>query len=181
MKEKQKNRVIIPILLGGLLLLAACYHPGAGPLPPTDFGTVAVPIFVNDSPEPNIQTVITRAVIRELNRAGVLVVERPRADKILEGRIIGYSNGSVARTAASTVSEYRLSVRIQLTLKDREGKVLFQNSSEQLRETYFASSILEQNEQAEADALKSGAVDFAEDLVRHLLDRVNEGLNNGNL
>jgi len=173
---------LIPILLAGITLFAACgYHVGAGPLPPTDFGALAVPIFVNESSEPNVQTVITRAVIRELNRAGVRVVDPPRADKILEGRIVGYSNGSVSRTAASSVSEYRLSVAVQLTLKDREGKILFQNPSAQLREEYFASSILEQNEQAEAEALKSGAVDFAEDVVRHRLDQVNEGLSNEHL
>ncbi|NOY52169.1 MAG: LptE family protein [Deltaproteobacteria bacterium] len=172
----------IALILLCVTVFSNCgYHPGAGPLSPTAFGTVAVPIFVNESSEPNIQTVITRAVIREFNRAGVLVVEKPRADKILEGRIVGYSNGSVSRTAASTVSEYRLSVIVQLTLKNREGKILFRHPSAQLREEYFASSILEQNEQAEAKALKSGAVDFAEDVVRHLLDQVNEGLSNENL
>ncbi len=181
MKDK-KQIIKMTILLTGILLLTACgYHLGAGPLAPTDFGTLAVPIFVNESSEPNVQTVITRAVIREFNRAGVLVVEEPRADKILEGRIVGYSNGSVSRTAASTVSEYRLSVAVQLILKDREGNILFQVPSAQLREEYFASSVLEQNEQAEAEALKSGAVDFAEDVVRHLLDQVNEGLSNEQL
>ncbi len=174
--------VRIVFLICCVVVFSNCgYHLGAGPLPPVDFGTVAVPIFVNESPEPNIQTVITRAVIRELNRAGVMVVDKVHADQILEGRIVGYSNGSVSRTAASAVSEYRLSVAVQLTLKDREGKILFQYPSAQLREEYFASSILEQNEQAEAEALKSGAVDFAEDVVRHLLDQVNEGLGNENL
>ncbi len=162
--------------------LAACgYHLGARPTPPSDFGTVAVPIFVNKSPEPNIQAAITAAVIRELNEAGVLVVDQDRADKILDGRIESYSNSSVARTAASTVSEYRLTVGISLVLKDRTGKVLYQNPSAQLREEYFASSILEQNEQAEAEALKSGAVDFAEDQVRHMLDEINAGLGNDHL
>ncbi len=172
----------IALVLSCVVVFSNCgYHVGAGPLPPTDFGTVAVPIFVNESSEPNIQTVITRAVIREFNRAGVMVVGEQHADKVLEGRIVGYSNGSVSRTAASTVSEYRLSVAVELVLKDRKGNTLFQYPSAQLREEYFASSILEQNEQAEAEALKSGAVDFAEDVVRHLLDQVNEGLSNEHL
>ncbi|MEK6775701.1 MAG: LptE family protein [bacterium] len=162
--------------------LTACgYHLGAGPKAPASFGTVAVPIFVNESAEPNIQAVITGALIRELSQAGVMVVDEARADKVLTGRITGYSNGSVARSAASTVSEYRLSATISLVLKDRAGKVLYQNPSAQLREEYFASSILEQNEQAEAEALQSGALDFAEDQVRHMLDEVNTGLGNDRL
>ncbi len=161
---------------------AACgYHLGAGPEAPETFGTVAVPIFVNQSGEPNIQSVITTAVIRELQQAGVAVVTPRLADKILEGRILSYGNRSVARTAASTVSEYRLSAIVSLTLKDRKGRILFQNPAAQLREEYFASSILEQNEQAEAQALISGAVDFAEDQVRHMIDGTTAGLGNDRL
>lgn len=169
------------IAVGSLIFLGCGYHPGAGPLAPASFGTVAVPIFVNESSEPNIQAVITGAVILELNQAGVLVVNEDRADKVLEARILSYSNQSVARTAASTVSEYRLSAQISLVLKDRTGKVLYGNPSAQLREEYFASSILEQNEEAEAEALRSGAVDFAEDEVRHMLDEITSGLGNDRL
>ncbi len=171
----------ILILCCASVITACGYHLGAGPKAPVSFGTVAVPIFVNESSEPNIQAVITGALIRELNQAGVMVVDEDRADKILTGRISSYSNSSVARSAASTVSEYRLSVSINLVLKDRAGKVLYQNPSAQLREEYFASSILEQNEQAEAEALQSGVLDFAEDEVRHMLDEVNTGLGNDSL
>jgi outer membrane lipopolysaccharide assembly protein LptE/RlpB len=162
--------------------MAACgYHLGAGPDAPETFGTVAVPIFVNQSREPNVQSVITTAVIREFQQAGVSVVSLRLADKILEGRILSYGNRSVARTAASTVSEYRLSAVVSLILKDRKGRILFQNPAAQLREEYFASSILEQNEQAEAEALVSGAVDFAEDQVRHMIDGTTAGLGNDSL
>jgi hypothetical protein len=109
------------------------------------------------------------------------VTDEARADKVLHGRIKSYSNRSVARTEASTVSEYRLSAIVNLDLTDRDGKQHFWNTSAQLRETYYASSILEQNEQDEAEALKSGAVDFAEDVVRHMLDGVNAGLTNDRL
>ncbi len=162
--------------------MAACgYHLGAGPEAPETFGTVAVPIFINQSGEPHIQSVITTAVIRELQQAGVSVVSPKLADKILEGRIRSYGNRSVARTAASTVREYRLSAVVSLILKDRKGRILFQNPAAQLREEYFASSILEQNEQAEAEALVSGAVDFAEDQVRHMIDGTTAGLGNDSL
>jgi outer membrane lipopolysaccharide assembly protein LptE/RlpB len=172
---------IILIMFCVIEMMACGYHLGAGPTTPASFGTVAVPIFVNASTEPNIQAVITGAVIRELNQSGVIVVGVDEAEKILEGRISSYSNNSVARTIASTVSEFRLSVGISLVLRDREGKVLYQNDSVQLREEYYASTILEQNEQAEAEALRSGAVDFAEDEVRHILDGINTGFGNDNL
>ena len=120
-------------------------------------------------------------MIQEFQRAGVLVVPRSRADAVLEGRILGYSNTSVARTAASSVSEYRLRVDLDLVLKDRRGRVLYRNGSAQLREEYFASSILELNEAAETEALASGARDLAEDEVRHILDRIREGLGNDRL
>jgi outer membrane lipopolysaccharide assembly protein LptE/RlpB len=169
-------------ILFSILVISSCgYHLGAGPSRPSDFGTVAVPIFVNESPEPKIQSVITGAMIQELAQAGVLVVNEAQADKVLTGRIVSYSNQSVARSAASTVSEYRLAVGISLDLKNREGEILYQNPSAQLREEYFASSTLEENEQAEAEALQSGAVDFAEDEVRHILDGISIGLGNDRL
>ena len=165
-----------------LVFSSACgYRMGAGLEAPRSFGTIAVPIFINESPEPKIQAVITRAVIQELNQTGILVVDESQAEKVLVGRILGYSNSSVARTAASTVSEYRLSVNISLSLENKKGEILYQNKSAQLREEYFASSILEQNEQAEAEALQSGAVDFAEDQVRYMLDDINTGLGNDRL
>jgi outer membrane lipopolysaccharide assembly protein LptE/RlpB len=169
------------MILGGLVMNACGYHMGAGPAAPASFGTVAVPILVNQSSEPNIQAVITHALIREFNQAGVLVVGIDRADRILEGLIRSYSNRSMARTAGSTVSEYRLSVLIDLELKDRKGKIFYQNASAQLREEYYASPILEQNEIAEAEALKSGAIDFAQDQVRYILDGINSGLGNDRL
>ncbi|MDX1762786.1 MAG: LptE family protein [bacterium] len=169
-------------LLFALLTLTACgYRMGAAPETPTTFGTLAVPIFVNLSPEPNIQAVITGALIREFHQAGVLIVGLDQADKILEGRVLGYTNRSLARTAASTVSEYRLLVMVDLVVKDRAGKILFRNPSAQLREEYFASAVLEENEIAEAEALKSGAVDFAQDQVRHILDGISAGLGNERL
>ncbi len=176
------TRVKALFVLFFFLTAAACgYHPGAGPMIPSDFGTVAVPIFVNSTSEPNIQTPITNAVIRELNQAGVLVVDTARADRILYGRILSYSNSSVSRTAAGGVSEYRLSAGISLILKDRSGKVLYQNPSAQLREEYFASGDLELNEQSESEALRAGAIDFAEDQVRHILDDITAGLGNDRL
>jgi hypothetical protein len=148
------------MILGGLVMNACGYHMGAGPAAPASFGTVAVPILVNQSSEPNIQAVITHALIRDIR---------------------SYSNRSMARTAGSTVSEYRLSVLIDLELKDRKGKIFYQNASAQLREEYYASPILEQNEIAEAEALKSGAIDFAQDQVRYILDGINSGLGNDRL
>lgn len=174
-----KKMMILMLMVCGIV--SCRYHLGAGPAPPSSFGTVAVPIFVNQSTEPNIQTVITKAIIHEFNRAGVMVVKEGLADKVLSGRVLSYSNASVARTAASSVSEYRLSVSLHLTLKDESGRMLYDNPSVQLREEYFASSILEQNEQAEAEALRIGSIDMAEDEVRHMLDEIFLGLGNDNL
>ncbi len=171
----------ILILIGFILTVSCGYHLGAGPVPPAKFGTVAVPIFVNESKEPNIQAVVTNAIILKMNQAGVMVVDVDQADKILEGRILNYKNRSVARTVASTVSEYRLSATISLVLKDRTGQSLYRNLSAQLREEYFASVILEQNEKAEAEAQQRGAIDFAEDQVRHMLDHITSGLGNDRL
>lgn len=176
-----KITLLILVVFSVLTLTACGYRMGAAPEAPTAFGTLAVPIFVNLSPEPNIQAAITGALIREFNQAGVLVVGLDRADKILEGRILGYTNRSLARTAASTVSEYRLLVAIDLVVKDRAGKILFRNPSAQLREEYFASPVVEQNEMAEAEALRLGAIDFAQDQVRHILDGINSGLGNERL
>ena len=110
-------------LLAGLVLaclVGGCgYSVGLGGNLPSHIKTVAVPIFVNSTQQPAVESVITAAVINAFVTSGRLkVVSVREADSILEGDITGYNLDSIAYNPQINVTEYRLRVRVNILFRD---------------------------------------------------------------
>jgi outer membrane lipopolysaccharide assembly protein LptE/RlpB len=126
-----------------LILLMGCGYQMVGKethVPP-DLTSIAIPTFQNKTYEPGIEIQFTQAFLREfILDKRVKVVTRAEADSILEGIIKSFTVYSVAFDKAGYVSQYEATVVMDLTLKDRAGKVLWE--SRDLSETawYRASS-----------------------------------------
>src|SRR4029453_8442639 len=74
---------VAALLAGGALTLGACGYSFQGSLP-SHVKTVAVPVFVNRTQEPAVESTITAAVVDALTRTGRLkVVPVAEADSIL--------------------------------------------------------------------------------------------------
>ena len=88
---------------------------------------MAVPIFVNSTQQPAVESVITAAVVNAFVTSGRLkVVSVKEADSILEGDIIGYSLDSIAFNPQINVTEYRLRVRVNILFRDiRQNTTLY--------------------------------------------------------
>ncbi|MCJ8502550.1 LPS assembly lipoprotein LptE [Desulfatitalea alkaliphila] len=124
--------------LGLLTLLTACGYQlaGEGPLP-GGVNTIAVTMLANRTGESGVEAVMTNALIDELTRRrqGVLV-DAQRADAVLSGTITGLSADTLSRSATLTARERRLVVTASLTLKDRNGNVLWQEGQLRAETSY---------------------------------------------
>jgi outer membrane lipopolysaccharide assembly protein LptE/RlpB len=108
---------------------------------PPGLTSVAVPTFQNRTYEPGIEVPFTQAFLNEfiLDRR-VHVVDRGQADSLLEGIITDFKIYSVSYDPSGRVLEYQTSVILNLTLKDRTGKVVWEEKNFSETQWYRASS-----------------------------------------
>jgi outer membrane lipopolysaccharide assembly protein LptE/RlpB len=133
----------------GLILLVACGYQMVGKeshVPP-GLNSVAIPTFKNRTYEPGIEVQFTQAFLREfiLDRR-VSVVDRAQADSLLEGVITDFRIYSVSYDQSGLVLEYQTTVILDLTLKDRMGKVLWEEKNFSETQWFRASSGVLTNE-----------------------------------
>jgi hypothetical protein len=122
--------------LSSLLMLAVlstgCASYQLGSMLPDDIKTVYVPIFVNKTSEPMIETEATQAAIRELQMDGSLKVvsAREEADTLLAVTLTDYRLTPLRyeRELNTTANQYRLTLTAQVVLTRRTtDKVVSQN------------------------------------------------------
>jgi outer membrane lipopolysaccharide assembly protein LptE/RlpB len=127
-----KNLLLSLTLSCFLLMTAACGYRMVGKethVPP-GLNSVAVPTFKNRTYEPGIEVPFTQAFLNEfiLDRR-VNVVNRAQADSLLEGIITDFKIHSVSHDQSGRVSEYQTHIVLDLSLKDRTGKVLWEEKN----------------------------------------------------
>ena len=163
-------------LLAALLGLGGCgYHTlGAATHLPPDLQTLAVPVFANDTNAYGTETAMTSAVIREFNaRTQFHVV--PEADKnadaTLRGTILKESVAPLTYNASTQQSSsFLITMVISVTLKDRDGKILYQNQNYVFRQQYQATTVLPTFVQEDPAAVQRLSRDFARQLVADVLE-----------
>jgi hypothetical protein len=122
---------------------------------PPGLNSVAVPTFKNRTYEPGIEVPFTQAFLNEfiLDRR-VNVVNRAQADSLLEGVITDFKIYSVSYDRSGYVLEYQTNVILDLTLKDRTGKVLWEEKNFSEIQWFRASSNILTNEANKAAAIQ---------------------------
>jgi len=148
-------RKILPIIC--MVLIAACGYQMVGRethVPP-GLRSVAIPTFKNATYEPGIEIPFTQAFLREfiLDRR-VHVVDRAQADSLLEGIIRDFRIYSVSYDKSGLVLEYQTTITLDLTLKDRTGKVLWEQKSFSETQWFRASSSVLTSEANKAAAIQ---------------------------
>jgi hypothetical protein len=127
-----------------LVLLVACGYQMVGKethVPP-GLNSIAIPTFKNQTFEPGIEILFTQAFLNEfIQDKRVKVVSRAEADSILEGVVKHFTISSVAYGSSGFVSQYQIVVLVDLTLKDRAGKVLWVEKDVRETEWFRAPSI----------------------------------------
>ena len=167
--------VAVSILSTLLILgfLAGCGYrlAGRGELP-AKISTVSVRMLENRSSETGVETLITNALISELNRRrSGSVVGPQRADAVLAGTIQSLTWDTVSHRGVNTASERRVYVTLALTLTDRSGGVLWERSALSGAQAYM---VVEGNKTAtdnnRRQAIGVLAEKMAESVYRSLTD-----------
>lgn len=127
MKTKSRRRLRSPaVLLFAAVLCAGagCGHYGTRSRTAKDIKSIHVPFFVNETPEPNLEVTVTETIIQDLIDDNTLkVVGRDNADAVLEGRIVEFSNRPFSYNNDLNAEEYRVSVRVVVSLFNRKNNV----------------------------------------------------------
>ncbi|UCD74448.1 MAG: hypothetical protein JSV91_11735 [Phycisphaerales bacterium] len=126
--------VLLPVTL--LLLTGCATDPAQGYTTascfPTEYRTVAVPIFTNDTYERGMEYGLTQAVIKEIeSRTPYKVVSQARADTTLVGRIRRIDREQLSKSRRTGLTEEMLlRVTIDFEWKDlRTNKAIVQRLS----------------------------------------------------
>ena len=122
---------------------------------PPGLSSIAIPTFKNRTYEPGIEVPFTQAFLREfiLDRR-VKVVDRAQADSLLEGVINDFKFYSVSYDRSGLVLEYQTVVVLDITLRDQEGKVLWEQKNFSETEWFRASSSALTNEANKVAAIR---------------------------
>lgn len=169
-------RLLSAVFLAVFFGLAGCgYHTlGAATHLPPDLHTLSVPVFANNTDSYGTETALTSAVIREFNaRTPYRVVpwSATGADAVLRGTILKESIAPLTYNASTQQSSsYLITMVIAVTLKDRDGRVLYRNGNYVFRQQYQSTTVLPTYLQEDPAAVARLSRDFARQLVADVLE-----------
>ncbi len=165
------NRVVFGLLLVGGLGLTGCAGYRLGPVGPLSYRSVAVPMFQNDTPQPQLEAQLTNAILKRLHADGSLRVEsESQADVLLRGRITQYSRSALryVPTDDRAVREYRLIITAEIEARQaRTGAVALKRRVLSGQADVFVGSDLQS---AELQAVPLAADDLARKVVSLLTE-----------
>jgi len=141
---------------------------------PSDWKTIAVPAFKNDTTKYRVEQRFTEAVIREfITRTKYRVVQDPAsADAVLTGEVISLETSPVifqATTGEVTMMVVTVHTKVQLTDNHSE-KLVYKNDDMIFRDEYQISTDVNTFFEEQDPALIRMSHDFATDLVSDVLE-----------
>jgi outer membrane lipopolysaccharide assembly protein LptE/RlpB len=141
---------------------------------PQNVHTIAIPGFLSQTQTFRIEQIMTDAVVREFNtRTQFRVIHEATgdADAVLKGTVLSASTTPLAYDSQTgRVASALVTVSMQVSLTDRDGKVLFQNPSYLFHEQYELSRDLPTFFEEESPAVDRLSRDFARTLVANILE-----------
>jgi outer membrane lipopolysaccharide assembly protein LptE/RlpB len=157
-----------------LALTAACgYHlRGTGSSLPPGIKTMSIPVFKNRTTRYELDLKLTRAVIDEMVARGKVAVaaDPGRADAVLEGEVLSFSETPVAFTGQARADRYTITVTAKVLLRERATeKTIFSNPAFVYIEEYEVPQG-QDFESVESDAIDRVAAKFARSLVVAVLE-----------
>ena len=132
----------INYLLARFLLTAVCcllpailtgcgYHiVGRGGNMPGNVTSMSIPFLKNRIQRPDVETVITTALVDEFVKSGIAKVVQENADAVLNGAIIGYELNPVSFSKNDVIQEYRLIIKLEISfVRNSDGKILWEDKN----------------------------------------------------
>lgn len=130
---------------------------------PGDVKSIAVPFFKNHAQKPDIETIITTAVIDEFTNSNLAKVVDENSEAVLKGVITEYILTPVSFSKNDVIQEYRLSIKLEVELvRIIDGKVLWQDKNVSDYEDFKVNTAdIGETKAAELIAIKKMARDTA--------------------
>lgn len=128
---RDKRAGLILLFMTCLIVSSCGYHfTPVGGIVPENAKTIAIPVFINGTYEPLIDTEVTRAVVNEFLTDGRLRVVGPEAaDIVLKGTVTKFEITPTSYTADTYVQSYNISIGVNITVEDAKAhKVLLKDS-----------------------------------------------------
>jgi outer membrane lipopolysaccharide assembly protein LptE/RlpB len=168
-------------LLAVLLLGAGCgYHTvGHSVQLPANVKTIAIPTFKNETNTYRIEQMLTASVVREFTtRTHYHILNGSNendaseaADATLRGTVLSTSASPLTyNSATGQAASVLIVVSMNVSLSDRQGKVIYQNPSYLFREQYEVSQDLASFFEEDSPAFRRLSQDFARTLVSNILE-----------
>ncbi len=163
------RRLCVVSVIG--FLLAGCGYSFRGSLPP-GIRTIAVLVLENKTQEPGVEALITNALVEATVSSGRLrLVKAEQADAILSGSVVGYTIESVAFDRSANVTEYRLHITLNLTLRDAKRKEdLWKEDGIRERADFKVPGQVSVTLIREDEALRRASVDIARAVVNRAIE-----------
>lgn len=158
-----------------LLALSGCgYHTlGAATHLPPDVRTLSVPVFATRTETYGVEAAMTDAVIREFaarTRFRVTPSSSADADAVLQGTILKEVISPLTyNSATQQSSSFLITLIVSVTLKDRDGRVLYENKNYTFRQQYQSTTDLPTFLQEDPAAVERMSREFARQLVSDVM------------
>lgn len=170
MKEMIRLVLILCAAVSQFVLTGCVGYKLGSNLPP-GIRSVAVPVFVNETGEPALETLTTSATIQEFQKDGSLkVVDRGSADTVVEVTLKKYSLTPLRYRSdrITTAREYRLTLVADVVWKKLPGQEVLARTTKV--EGYKDFEALADLPSARRDALPDAAADLAHRIVRTIVE-----------
>jgi outer membrane lipopolysaccharide assembly protein LptE/RlpB len=169
------RRLLALVALSCILGAGCGYHTaGHAAAIPGNVRTIAVPAFVNQTQTFKIEQMLTSAVVRELvTRTHYHLVNQVSddADATLHGTVLStYTTPLTYDSQTGRAASVLVVITMKVSLVDKQGKILYQNSSYLFREQYEVSRDLNSFFEEDSPALQRLSRDFAQTLVSNILE-----------
>ena len=127
--------------------------------------------FANRVGEPEVESIFTRALVNELLKTGkiILTSSKEDADFIITGKVVGYNRETMSVDEKGDVLTYRLTMMVDVTVKDKRNKVVANYSGLSDYEDYPAYEDIERTKDAERAAVRSISQSIAQMLASLLI------------
>jgi outer membrane lipopolysaccharide assembly protein LptE/RlpB len=171
-----RRPALLLALVTFLPALSGCgYHTvGAATHLPPGTKTLAVPVFATRTNANRTETEMTKAVIREFitrTRLRVTPDDNADADATLHGTILTQQVAPLTyNSQTQQSSSFLITMVVAVTLKSRDGRILYQNNNYVFRQQYQATTDLATFFDESPAAVARLSRDFARALVADVLE-----------
>ncbi|MDO9069830.1 MAG: LptE family protein [Deltaproteobacteria bacterium] len=145
-----------------MLGLSGCYSFHSGRLP---FKTMGVPVAANATGDYRLPDLVTKAVLAAITRDGSVTQAEPEnSEGVMAIEIKSYSRDPLKYSAQEVVSEYKITITAAVTVKNDQGKVLWENLALVAWSTYLP------DQEEEIVGIGKASDKLAEEIIRQAFE-----------